>query len=49
MRYKRALERERHEAEKAAREEEVPKTAAKVQLTLVDRLMQNIDRIHKRV
>ncbi|MBC8461793.1 MAG: acetyl-CoA decarbonylase/synthase complex subunit delta [Deltaproteobacteria bacterium] len=50
LRYKRALEREKHEAEMAgAEEEEVPKTAAKVQLSLVEKLGQNLDRIHKRV
>ncbi len=50
LRYKRALEREKHEAEKlAAEEEEIPKTAAKQQLNQVEKLMKNLERIHKRV
>ena len=49
LRYKRALEREKHEAEMRAAEEEIPKTAAKQQLSLVEKLGQNLDRIHKRV
>ena len=50
LRYQRALEREKHEAEKrAAEEEEIPKTAAKQQLNQVEKLMQNLNRIHKRV
>jgi acetyl-CoA decarbonylase/synthase complex subunit delta len=49
LRYKRALEREKHEAEKKALEgKEVPKTPAKEQLDLVGRLTKNLDRIHKR-
>ncbi|MDY7036466.1 MAG: acetyl-CoA decarbonylase/synthase complex subunit delta [Thermodesulfobacteriota bacterium] len=48
LRYKRALEREKHEAELKAREEVVQKTPARDQLGLVDKLMSNIDRIHKR-
>ena len=50
LRYQRALEREKHEAAKAAHVGEgVPKTAAADQLDLVERLTRNIDRIHKRV
>jgi len=50
LRYQRALEREKHEAEmRAAEAEEIPKTAAKEQLSQVEKLMQNLDRIHKRV
>ncbi len=49
LRYQRALEREKHEAEKQAVEEvEITKTAAKVQLGLIEKLSQNLDRIHKR-
>jgi acetyl-CoA decarbonylase/synthase complex subunit delta len=49
LRYKRAQEREKREAKKevyAGREE--PKTPAKDQLDLVERLMKNLERIHKR-
>jgi len=50
LRYKRALEREKHEAEKlVAEEEEIPKTAAKQQLNQVAKLIKNLERIHKRV
>ncbi len=50
LRYKRALEREKHEAEMAAAEwEEIPKTAAEKQLGLVETLTRNLDRIHKRL
>ena len=50
LRYKRAQEREKHEAEKRAFEgKKVSKTPAKEQLDLVDRLTRNLDRIHKRV
>jgi acetyl-CoA decarbonylase/synthase complex subunit delta len=50
LRYKRALEREKHEVEIAAAErEEVPKTAAEKQLSLVEKLTRNLDRIHKRI
>ena len=50
LRYKRALEKEKHEAEMAGAEaEEVPKTAAKVQLGMVDKLTMNLNRIHKRI
>ncbi|MBW1765695.1 MAG: acetyl-CoA decarbonylase/synthase complex subunit delta [Deltaproteobacteria bacterium] len=50
LRYQRALEREKHEAEmRAAEAEEISKTAAKEQLSQVEKLMQNLDRIHKRV
>ena len=50
LRYKRALEREKHEAGMAAAEgEEIPKTAAEKQLNLVEKLSQNLDRIHKRM
>jgi acetyl-CoA decarbonylase/synthase complex subunit delta len=50
LRYQRALEKEKHEAEKLVAEEvEITKTAAKAQLSLVQKLSQNLDRIHKRV
>jgi acetyl-CoA decarbonylase/synthase complex subunit delta len=50
LRYKRALEREKHEAGMAAaEEEEIPKTAAKQQLNQVEKLMRSLERIHKRV
>ncbi len=50
LRYQRALEREKHEAEKAAaEEEEITKTAATQQLSLVEKLSRNLDRIHKRI
>lgn len=49
LRYKRALEREKHEAERKSLEgAEVTKTAAAVQKTFVEKLMKNIDRIHRR-
>jgi len=44
------LEREKHESEMATGEgEEIPKTAAERQLGLVEKLTQNLDRIHKRL
>ncbi|MBW2206262.1 MAG: acetyl-CoA decarbonylase/synthase complex subunit delta [Deltaproteobacteria bacterium] len=50
LRYKRALEREKHEAEMADAEwEEIPKTAAEKQRGLVETLTRNLDRIHKRI
>ena len=50
LRYKRAQEREKHEAEKKAREgEAVAKTAAAEQLDMVEKLIASIDRIHRRV
>ena len=50
LRYKRALEREKHEAEMAAAEgEEIPKTPAEKQLSLVETLTRNLGRIHKRI
>ncbi|MCF8062355.1 MAG: hypothetical protein K9M82_07555, partial [Deltaproteobacteria bacterium] len=50
LRRKRAEAREKHAAQRGAEVcEEVPKTAAKEQLDLVDRLTRNIDRIHRRV
>jgi len=49
LRYKRAQEREKHAAEKQAKGgAEIKKTAAKEQPDLVDRLIRNIDRIHRR-
>ena len=49
LRYQRALEREKHEAKMAAGEgEEIAKTPAKQQLGQVEKLTQNLDRIHKR-
>ena len=50
LRYQRALEREKHEASTGAgEEEEIPKTAAKQQLSQVENLMRNLSRIHKRI
>jgi len=50
LRYKRAKEREKHLAEMKAKEtKDKTKTAAKAQLDMVDRLILNIDRIHKRI
>jgi acetyl-CoA decarbonylase/synthase complex subunit delta len=50
LRYKRAMEREKHEAERKALEgEEVFKTPATKQLSMVDKLIRAIDRIHRRV
>jgi acetyl-CoA decarbonylase/synthase complex subunit delta len=50
LRYKRALEREKHEAAiRAGEEEEIPKTAAKKQLNQVEKLIKNLGRIHKRI
>ena len=50
LRYKRAQDREKHLAGTQAKEsKKITKTAAKDQLDLVDRLIQNIDRIHKRI
>jgi acetyl-CoA decarbonylase/synthase complex subunit delta len=50
LRYKRALEREKHEAGMAAAEgEEIPKTPAEKQLSLVETLTRNLGRIHKRI
>jgi acetyl-CoA decarbonylase/synthase complex subunit delta len=49
LRYKRALEREKLEAQREVHEAEaVSKTPAAVQLELVDRLIHNLDRIHRR-
>jgi len=50
LRYKRALEREKLEAERKALEgEKIPKTPAAEQLSLVDKLIRDLDRIHRRV
>jgi acetyl-CoA decarbonylase/synthase complex subunit delta len=49
LRYKRALEREKHEAGVHAAQAGVTKTAAKEQLDLVERLSRGLDRIHRRV
>jgi acetyl-CoA decarbonylase/synthase complex subunit delta len=50
LRYKRALEREKREAGKEVyTARQVPKTPANVQLDIVDRLISNLDRIHKRI
>ena len=50
LRQKRALEREKLEAErKAAEGEEVPKTPAADQIDMVDKLINNLNRIHKRI
>ncbi len=49
LRYKRAQEREKHAAEMQAKgQAKVKKTAAKEQPDLVERLISNIDRIHRR-
>jgi acetyl-CoA decarbonylase/synthase complex subunit delta len=49
LRQKRALEREKLEAEREAREgEKVQKTPAEEQFDLVDRLISNLNRIHRR-
>jgi acetyl-CoA decarbonylase/synthase complex subunit delta len=49
LRYKRTLEREKHEAERKTGEgDKVTKTAARFQLDLVEKLTQNLERIHKR-
>lgn len=50
LRQKRALEREQLEAKRKALEgKEIPKTPAAEQPSLVDSLIRNLDRIHKRV
>ena len=50
LRYKRALERENLETERKALEgKKVPKRPAGQQLTPVDKLIQDLDRIHRRV
>ena len=49
LRRKRAEARATHAAEHAGEGEEIPKTAAKDQLDLVEKLTRNIDRIHRRV
>ncbi|MFH1243217.1 MAG: acetyl-CoA synthase, partial [Pseudomonadota bacterium] len=50
LRYQRALEREKAEAKRKAMEgAEVHKTAAAQQKTLVEKLIDNIDRIHRRL
>ncbi|MDZ7697567.1 MAG: acetyl-CoA decarbonylase/synthase complex subunit delta [Deltaproteobacteria bacterium] len=49
LRYKRAQEREKHVAEMTAKgQAKVKKTAAEEQPDLVERLISNIDRIHRR-
>jgi acetyl-CoA decarbonylase/synthase complex subunit delta len=48
LRQKRAAEREKHEAQRRAGAESVAKTAATGQVELVDRLIQNLERIHRR-
>jgi acetyl-CoA decarbonylase/synthase complex subunit delta len=47
LRYRRALERERHEAGRKDLKDRI-KTPAKDQIDLMGRLIQNLDRIHKR-
>jgi len=50
LRYKRAMEREKHEAHKEARQgEAIAKTAATQQLDMVEKLIAAINRIHKRI
>ncbi|MCF8120559.1 MAG: acetyl-CoA decarbonylase/synthase complex subunit delta [Deltaproteobacteria bacterium] len=48
LRYKRAQEREKHAAQMQAKGAQVKKTAAEEQIDMVDRLIRNIDRIHRR-
>ena len=48
LRQKRAAEREKAEAERKAAGEVAPRKAAAQQLTLVDQLIVNLDRIHRR-
>lgn len=44
------MEREKHEAERKVLDaKERPNKAAAQQMSLVDKMIQNIDRIHKRV
>jgi acetyl-CoA decarbonylase/synthase complex subunit delta len=50
LRYERGIEREKLEAERTALEgEEIPKTPAAQQKTMVEKLIDNIDRIHRRI
>jgi len=50
LRYKRAMEKEEHEAHKQGREgETIAKTPATQQLDMVEKLIAGIDRIHKRI
>jgi acetyl-CoA decarbonylase/synthase complex subunit delta len=50
LRFKRTQEREKLEAERTAREaEEVTKTPSDEQMTLVEKLSKNLDRIHRRI
>ena len=49
LRFKRAQEREKMAAERTGKESTVPKTAAEEQMDLVDKLIRNIDRIHRRI
>jgi acetyl-CoA decarbonylase/synthase complex subunit delta len=49
LRYKRAQERDKHAAESTSQKKRVAKTAASQQFDLVEKLIQNIDRIHRRV
>jgi len=49
LRYKRAQEREKMAAGRTGKESEVTKTAAEQQMDMVDKLIRNIDRIHRRV
>jgi acetyl-CoA decarbonylase/synthase complex subunit delta len=49
LRLKRAQEREKAAAGRAQQQSEEPKTAAEEQMDMVDKLIRNIDRIHRRV
>jgi acetyl-CoA decarbonylase/synthase complex subunit delta len=49
LRQKRAAAREKHEAERRVAAEPVAKTPAAQQVELVDRLIQNLERIHRRI
>ncbi len=50
LRYERTAEREKVEAERAAlKGEEIPKSPAVQQKTMVEKLMDSIDRIHRRI
>ncbi|MFP4087486.1 MAG: acetyl-CoA synthase, partial [Desulfobacteraceae bacterium] len=49
LRYKRAQEREQHVAQMQAKGAQVKKTPAEEQIDMVDKLIRNIDRIHRRI
>jgi len=50
LRYNRALKKESMESERKTLEsKKITKTPASIQLSLVDKLMQDLDRIHRRI